>query len=133
MLKQIGNYLESKVSVRLMIAFYLIAGFNHFVNAEFYLPLIPPFFSNPEKINVLSGIAEILLALGILYKPYRKYASIGIILILIAFIPSHVYFIMIGSCAENSLCIAEWIAWVRLILVHPLLLLWAWKVGNSTN
>jgi len=133
MLKPIGNYLESKASVSLLIAFYLMAGFNHFINPAFYLPLIPPFFPNPEKINILSGLAEILLALGILYKPYRKYASIGIILILIAFIPSHIYFIIMGSCAENSLCLAEWIAWIRLILIHPLLLFWAWKVGNSSH
>ncbi|WP_375577599.1 hypothetical protein ABWH96_11100 [Marivirga tractuosa] len=116
-----------------MTAFYLLAGFNHFINPEFYLPLIPPFFSNPEKINVLSGITEIILAIGILFYPSRKYAAYSIILMLIAFIPSHVYFIQIGSCINDGLCVPEWIGWIRLLLIHPVLIYWAYCVGNSSS
>lgn len=133
MLKRIGNYLENKTSVRLMTGFYLIAGFNHFLNPEFYLPLIPPFFTYPEKINILSGLAEIVLATGILFYPSRKYASYGIIAMLIAFIPSHIYFIQINSCIEGGLCVPEWIGWIRLIFIHPLLIYWAWIVGKSSS
>ncbi|RUA34606.1 MAG: hypothetical protein DSY77_04665 [Bacteroidetes bacterium] len=132
MLKRIGNYLKSRWSVRLMTIFYLIAGFNHFVNPDFYLPLIPPFFNSPDKINVLSGVTEIILGIGILFFPSRKYASYGLILMLLAFIPSHVYFIQIGSCIEGGLCAPEWIAWIRLVLIHPALLFWAWEAGKST-
>jgi uncharacterized membrane protein len=132
MLKRIGNYLESKWSVRLLFTFYLIAGLNHFINPTFYLPLIPPFFPFPEIINWLSGIFEIVLALGIIFSNSRKIASFGIIAILIAFIPSHVYFIQIGSCIDDGLCVAPWIGWFRLIIIHPFLLFWAWKVGTSS-
>ena len=58
--------------------FYLVAGVNHFNTPDFYLPLIPPFFPNPELINILSGVAEILLGLGVLYLPTRKRAAWGI-------------------------------------------------------
>lgn len=133
MLKQIGDYLESKWSIRLITVFYIVAGFNHFLNPEFYLPLIPPIFPDPEKINVLSGIVEILLGTGILFYRTRKICSYGIIILLLAFIPSHVYFIQIGSCIESGLCVPEWIGWIRLILIHPVLLFWAWKVGNSSS
>jgi len=133
MSKRIGNYLKSKWSVRLMTFFYLIAGFNHFINPDFYLPLIPPFFHSPEKINVLSGIAEIILGIGILFYPSRKIASYGIIMMLIAFIPSHIYFIQINSCIEGGLCVPEWIAWFRLLVIHPALLFWAWKVGSTSS
>lgn len=133
MLKRIGNYLERKISVRLMTGFYLVAGFNHFLNPDFYFELIPPYFNSPEKINILSGMAEILLATGVIFYPSRKYASYGIIAMLIAFIPSHVYFIQIGSCTIDSLCVPQWIGWVRLVIIHPALLLWAWKVGSSSS
>jgi uncharacterized membrane protein len=116
-----------------MTIFYLIAGFNHFVNPDFYLPLIPPFFNSPEKINVLSGIAEIILGIGILFYPSRKYASFGIILMLLAFIPSHVYFIQLNSCIEGGLCVPEWIGWIRLVLIHPALLFWVWEAGKSSS
>ena len=111
--------------------FYLIAGVNHFVTPDFYLPLIPPFFSNPEFINILSGIAEILLGLGVLYLPTRKRAAWGIFGMLLCFIPSHVYFIQLGSCIEGGLCVPEWVGWVRLMVIHPILLLWSFWVSKN--
>lgn len=110
--------------------FYLAAGVNHFVTPDFYLPLIPPFFSHPEWINILSGVAEVLLGLGVLYLPTRKRAAWGIFGLLICFIPSHVYFIQIGSCIEGGLCAPEWLAWVRLLVFHPILLYWAFWVSK---
>lgn len=114
-----------KVVIRGMGYFYLVAGVNHFLTPDFYLPLIPPFFSNPELVNILAGVAEVLLGLGILYYPTRARAAWGIVLMLIAFIPSHWYFIQIGSCVGIGLCVPEWIGWVRLVVVHPILILWA--------
>jgi uncharacterized membrane protein len=132
MLKQIGNYLKSKWSIRILTLFYFGGGVNHFINPEFYLPLIPPAFPNPELINVLSGVAEIVLAIGLFNFKTRNLASYGIILMLIAFIPAHVYFIQIGSCIENGLCVPEWIGWLRLLIIHPVLILWAWMAGKSS-
>ena len=53
-----------------------------------------------------------------------------IIVLLIFFIPSHVYFIKIGSCVPNGLCVNPIIGWLRLVIVHPILILWAWYVGK---
>ncbi|MEM9858764.1 MAG: MauE/DoxX family redox-associated membrane protein [Bacteroidota bacterium] len=120
-----------KVSFYLLVAFYLFAGINHFIDPEFYYPLIPPYFGFPDFINVVSGIAEIVLALLLIPLKTRNYAVYGILLMLVAFIPSHVYFIQIGSCIPGGLCVPEWIGWVRLLVIHPLLLLWAWSVRIS--
>ena len=48
---------------------------------------------------------------------------------LIAFIPSHIWFIEIGSCVEGGLCVDEWISWLRLLIIHPVLIYWAYWVG----
>lgn len=122
---------QKKVIIHGMAYFYTAAGINHFVSPDFYLPLIPPFFSQPELINHLSGMAEILLGLGILYFPTRKRAALGVILLLVAFIPSHVYFLQIGSCVEEGLCVPEWIGWLRLIAIHPLLMYWAFWISRN--
>ena len=92
-----------KMIIQGMGYFYLVAGINHFITPDFYIPLIPPFFSNPELINILSGVAEILLGLGVLYYPTRSRAAWGVMLMLIAFIPSHWYFIQINTCVEGEL------------------------------
>jgi uncharacterized membrane protein len=116
----------------LLIGFYLFAGLYHFINPLFYYGLIPDYLPFPKLINYLSGALEILLAIGVAVPKYRRLASHGIIFLLILFIPSHVYFIQIGSCVEGGLCVSPWIAWLRLLLIHPLLMYWAWIVAPST-
>ncbi|WP_343912584.1 hypothetical protein [Aquimarina litoralis] len=119
-LKQLFLYLLS--------GFFFIAGINHFVHPDFYLPLIPEYLGYPEFINYSSGVAEVLLGIGVLYAGTRRISAYLIIALLIAFIPSHVYFIKIGSCIPDSLCVPSWVAWIRLIIIHPLFMLWAWCV-----
>jgi uncharacterized membrane protein len=114
-----------KVIIHALGYFYLVAGINHFLTPDFYLPLIPPFFSSPEAINVLAGVAELLLGVGVLYFPTRKRAAWGIVVLLVCFIPSNVYFIQVGSCIPEGLCVPAWIGWMRLLLIHPLLIYWA--------
>lgn len=106
--------------------FFIFAGRNHFANPEFYYPLIPDYLPYPEFINSASGFIEILLGLGLMFKKYSKVAAWGIIVLLLIFIPSHIYFIQLGSCIENGLCVPEWVAWLRLVLIHPLLLYWGY-------
>ena len=126
----IGNLIKSKANIYLLGGFYVLAGLNHFIHPEFYYDLIPDYFLLIEEINFLSGLTEIALGLAIFNRKTRKYAAYGIVLLLLLFIPSHIYFIQIGGCVEGGLCVAPWIAWVRLLLIHPLLMLWALSVRS---
>jgi uncharacterized membrane protein len=49
-----------------MAAFYVFAGYNHLVNPEFYLAIMPPNLPEPELLNLLSGLAEIVLGVFLL-------------------------------------------------------------------
>lgn len=113
----------------LLIIFYFLAGVNHFIHPEFYLPLIPWYLPEPELINWISGVLEIVFAIGVAFPKTRKASIILIILMLIAFIPSHVFFIQEGACInELTLCTPMWVAWLRLIVIHPIFIWWAWFV-----
>lgn len=112
--------------------FYIAAGINHFISPEFYIALMPPYFPAPEVLNILAGIAEIALGLLVFFDSTLRWACYTIIAMLIAFIPVHVYFIQVGSCIKGSLCTPEWLGWVRLVVVHPLLLLWARAVSKTS-
>ncbi|MEO1009856.1 MAG: MauE/DoxX family redox-associated membrane protein [Bacteroidota bacterium] len=118
-----------KIFRYLLSFFFIVAGIWHFVDPSFYYELIPDYLPYPQTLNVLSGFLEVLFGFGILFSTVRKWAATGILLLLIAFIPSHIFFLQIGSCLENGLCVAPWVAWVRLLIIHPLFLLWAWYVG----
>lgn len=118
------------ISLRILCFFFIIAGINHFVNPGFYYPLIPKYLPFPNIINIFSGILEVVLGITLVFNRSKKYAAYGIIAMLIAFIPSHIYFIEIGGCVSSGLCIPVWLAWIRLIIIHPLLILWVWWHRN---
>lgn len=123
--------LVNRLSRYFQAVFYTIAGVNHFVQPEFYYPLIPPYLPEHVLINYGSGVFEIVFGLGLLFKITRNWAKYGIIAMLIAFIPSHIYFIQLGGCVTNVLCVGLWVSWIRLVLVHPLLILWAASIKTS--
>lgn len=102
--------------------FFVVAGLNHFINPSFYLPLIPDYLPFHRWINAAAGLAEIAAGSGMLYLQTRKAAAWLIVAMLIAFIPSHVYFIQIGSCVPDGLCVPPWVGWIRLLIIHPLLI-----------
>ena len=55
-----------RVLLWLMAGFYVVAGFNHLMNPDFYLAIMPPGLPNPEWLNVISGLAEIVLGVFLL-------------------------------------------------------------------
>jgi uncharacterized membrane protein len=124
---------RQKASLVLLVFFYLVAGSNHFIAPDFYYPLIPDYIGDKTLVNVTAGVVELLLAFMVLYPKTRRIGAYGVILMLIAFIPSHVYFIQIGSCVNDGLCVAPWISWSRLLIIHPILIYWAYSVGRIND
>jgi uncharacterized membrane protein len=121
--------LERKLLLYSFVAFYAFAGIMHFITPEVYLEVIPDWLGNKILLNYAAGAVEIAVAVLALMRNTRKFAGLLTIAMLAAFIISHVYFIQIGSCA-GDMCIPEWIGYFRLIVIHPLLMYWAWKISK---
>lgn len=113
------------------VLFFLVAGSYHFINPDIYLGLIPDYLPFPEFLNYASGAIEVLI--GILAIPHktRKISGYMAMALMLLFIPSHVYFIEIGSCVPYGLCVPEWVSYLRLFLIHPMLIGWAWAVKTE--
>ena len=75
----------------LMSFLYCAAGFNHVLNPDFYLAIIPPGLPSPDWLNLLSGLAEIVLGVYVLEPRVRVLAAWGIIALLVAVFPANVY------------------------------------------
>jgi uncharacterized membrane protein len=59
--------------LRLIAAMFFIGGgANHFRNPRFYERIIPPNFSSPHALVLISGVAEIVGGLGLLVRPLRR-------------------------------------------------------------
>ncbi len=122
--------MKKKISLYLMIIFYLLAGLNHFRSPANYQAIIPTYLGNASWINIAAGISEILLAILLLFNTTRRIAAYGIILMLLAFIPTHIYMLQYHICI-GEYCPPDWALWIRLIILQPILIIWAWSVRNK--
>jgi uncharacterized membrane protein len=121
--------MKKKALLYSFIILYAIAGVLHFLIPEVYLEAIPDWLGNKMLVNYTAGIVEISVALLAFFSKTRKTAGIITMAMLLAFSISHVYFLQNGSCA-GDFCIPSWIGWMRLLIVHPLLIFWAWKISR---
>jgi uncharacterized membrane protein len=58
--------------------FFVLAGINHFRAPEFYLKIMPPYVPWHSAMVAISGAAELLLGLAVLYPKTRKLAGWGL-------------------------------------------------------
>jgi uncharacterized membrane protein len=106
----------------LMALIYVAAGFNHFRSPKIYLKIMPPYFKNPKLLNSLSGLAEIMLGLGLFFIQTQKWAAWGIILMLLSFLPVHYYML---TNTKAAMGLPKWILLLRIPLQFGLVY-WAY-------
>jgi len=109
----------------LMAAFYCLGGFNHLWNPDFYLRIMPPGLPNPEWLNVLSGLAEIVLGVFVLEPRVRVLAAWGIIALLIAVYPANLWVLVHNVGSDGPGSGSEIANWIRQPF-QVLFIVWAW-------
>ena len=115
-----------------LILFFAGAGVNHFWHSITYVNISPPYIPFPEMMVKLSGIAEIALSILFLFKRTRKAACFLFILMLIAFLPVHIYMIKMNGCVPGKFCIGPLMAWLRLP-IQFILIYWVWRTYQSNK
>ena len=106
-----------------MALFYFAAGLNHFIRPGFYLKIMPPWMPLHKELVLISGIAEVLFALLLLFPVTRRFGAWGIIALLVAVFPANIQ-MLINYYQQNNPML--WIAVLRLPL--QLVLIW-WAYG----
>ena len=118
-----------------MGTFYVVAGLMHFVVPDTYAGVIPPQFPRPLALAYFSGVAEVLLGVGVLVRQTRRYAAWGLIALLLAIFPANVYMategIVVDAAPDGMESLARVGAWARLPL-QGLLIAWAWWYTDPT-
>jgi uncharacterized membrane protein len=106
----------------LMAAMYIVAGLFHFIKPKMYMRIMPSYLPNHRALVYLSGIAEIILGLGLCFSPFRDLAIYGIIVMLLIFLSVHFYMLS-GKKAAAGL--PRWVLVLRIPLQLGLIY-WAW-------
>ena len=121
--------LTGRIAMRwLMAAFYLGAGLLHLRSPEPFLPIVPDWVPAPRAIVVLTGVAEILGAIGLLVPRLRQAAGIGLALYALCVFPANIKHAIEGI-ALTGLPSSWWYHAPRLAL-QPALIWWALYVGE---
>lgn len=100
----------------------LVGGTVHFIKPEAYYPIIPDFLPKP-LFNYLGGIAELILGIGVFIPRFRPFATLGILLLMILFLPLHI----IDVFREHPAIGSKTLAIVRIPLQF-ILIVWAWFI-----
>lgn len=106
--------------------FYVLAGRAHFTNPDFYLKIMPPYLPWHRELVFWSGVAEVVLGLGMLVPATRVWAAWGIMALLVAVFPANVYHLTSGGAGMD---IPAWALWLRLPFQGVFL---AWAYWHTT-
>lgn len=75
----------------LLALFFIYAGIQHFIKPTFYEPFVPAFLPFKTTIIYASGILEALFGILLLIPKYAKLGATGILVLLLIFLPVHVW------------------------------------------
>ena len=109
--------------VVVVFLWFFVGGIAHFVATETEMKIVPPYIPWPRAAVLVSGVFELLGAAGLLWRPTRRAAGIGLFLLTIAVTPCHVYML---QRPDLFAAIPLWALWLRLPIQVGLLALIVW-------
>ena len=106
-------------------AFMVYGGVNHFLKPAMYFPFIPDFLPK-EMVNYLTGIVEIAVGLCAFIPKLRSQGTLGILILMVAFLPLHIMDVFKDSPAVGS----HQVALIRLPFQF-VFIAWAWFIHKT--
>lgn len=82
------------LAIILVAGFFIGGGVTHFTNAEFFVSIMPPYLPYHLELVWISGIFELLGAVGLLIPRTRLLAGYGLIALALAVFPANIHMAM---------------------------------------
>ena len=115
------------VGLTVVVLWFFIGGISHFAATETEMRIVPTYVPWPWAAGLISGVFELLGAAGILWRPTRRIAGLGLMALTIAVTPAHIYMLQ----QPDLFGVPIWALWVRLpIQVGLLWLIW-WSTAHE--
>ena len=80
-----------KVGLLIVFLWFFLGSIGHYVITPFFVGMVPPYIPYHHAAVYVSGVFEMLGALGILLRPTRQLAGYGLFLLTLAVTPANVY------------------------------------------
>jgi uncharacterized membrane protein len=107
--------LADKGAFALTVMFVLV-GISHFAKREKLEAMIPANWPYRRAMNYISGAAEIILGILLLFEVTRTWAAFGLLLLLIAVFPANIYVARAKPTLYN----------ISRLFFQPVYMLWVW-------
>ena len=120
------------ITVYSLALLYSVVGVKHFTDLDFFLVIIPPYLPYPELLVYVSGFFEILFGVLLIPAKTRKYASLGLVVLLIAVFPANIY-LFNSEIAQNIYGINRQFALIRLPYQIPLIVIAYWHSKENSS
>jgi uncharacterized membrane protein len=102
---------------------FAIGGIAHFALTDTEMRIVPPAIPWPRAVVLVSGVFELLGAAGLLWRPSRRAAGVGLFLLTVAVTPAHFYMLEHAELFP----VPYWALVLRLPVQVALLALIAWS------
>jgi len=112
-----------RIGLVVVFLWFLLGGVAHFSLTDVEMRIVPPSIPWPRAVVLISGVFELLGAIGILIPFTRRAAGIGLFLLTIAVTPANVYMLQHAELFN----VPRWALIVRLPFQLFLLALILWS------
>ena len=99
------------LTICIMAVFYINVGAKHFVDPDWFLPIMPPDYPMHYAAVYVSGFFEVLFGFFLILPKSRFYAAWGLIYLLILVFPANLYLAVTDGAVLE---ISKELAWGRL-------------------
>jgi uncharacterized membrane protein len=112
-----------RLGLGFVFLWFFIGGIAHFAATTTEMRIVPPYIPWPRLAVLVSGVFELMGAAGLLNRPTRRAAGIGLFMLTIAVTPAHIYMLQ----RPELFGVPYWALMLRLPLQAALLALIAWS------
>ena len=109
------------MSILIISLFFLIGGIAHFVYLDTFMSTVPTYLNFHKELVLISGVFELLGAIGILVPQTQRFAGVGLIVLALSVFPANINMAM---HPENFPEISEILLYIRL----PLQFIFIWFI-----
>ena len=116
-----------RIGLGIVFLWFLLGGIAHFAYTAAEMRIVPPWFPWPRAAVRASGMFELLGAAGLLWRPTRRAAGLGLVALTLAVTPAHIYMLQ----RPDLFGVPVALLWLRLPVQVGLLwlIVWATRAG----
>ena len=109
---------------------YTYVGVRHFIDPEFFLAIMPNYLSMHLFFVYLTGLMEIVFGLLLAFRKTRKFASYGLIVLLLIVFPANIHLVE-SELSQSILEVSKEQTIIRLPFQGLFLILAYWHSTNN--